>query len=72
MLPSYWMKVQCGLLGHFWGRHRSSWLLVPLLGPSPPPSLVCSGDFVLVVLLQAFGVLHMTQPAFQSRPLEGF
>ena len=56
-------------LAWVWPHHHSCWPLLLPQGLSLVRNLGSSVGFVLVVLLQAFGGLHMAQPSFRSKML---
>ena len=59
-------------LAWVWPHHPSCWPLVLRQAPSPLHNLVSSVGCVLVVQLQAFGVLHKARLLFQSKTFRGY
>ena len=58
-------------LAWVWPHHPSCWPLVLRQAPSPLRNLVSSVGSVLVVQLQAFGVLHKGELSFHSKTFGG-
>ena len=59
-------------LAWVWPHHPSCWPLVLRQAPSPLHNLVCSVGHVLLVQLQAFGVVHKAQLLFKSKTFRGY